>query len=163
MKMLMRTFLFLSLLTTVAFTTEASVVDFCVADLSLPNGPAGFSCKNPSQVVAEDFFYSLATKGNTNNVFRTGVTLAFAPDFAGVNGLGISLARVDIEGLLHFQYNIGKIPAVLYVSFGSDNPGIQVLDFALFLNDLPTPIVANTTLLAIREVKRLKKLFGGTN
>ncbi|CAI9100711.1 OLC1v1037871C1 [Oldenlandia corymbosa var. corymbosa] len=214
MKMSMRTFLFLSLLTAVAFTTEASVVDFCVADPSLPNGPAGFSCKNPSQVVAKDFFYSLAAKGNTDNVFRSMVTPAFAPVFAGVNGLGISFARVDIEvrgvvpfhthpgaseiilvtqgiikvgfvassdnrvyiqtlrngdifvfpqGLLHFQINIGKIPAVVYASFGSDNPRIQIVDSAWFQNDLPTPIVANTTLLAIREVKRLKKLFGGTN
>ncbi|CAI9100710.1 OLC1v1037869C1 [Oldenlandia corymbosa var. corymbosa] len=215
MKMFIYTFLFFSLLATIAFTTEASVVDFCVADPSLPNGPAGFSCKNPSQVVAEDFFYSLAGKGDTSNIFRWNASFAFASTFAGVNGLGISIARSDIEvggvipfhshpdaseiilvtkgtitvgfvastfgnrvysqtlrkgnifvfpqGLLHFTYNIGKIPAVAFSSFSSDNPTGQITDYALFQNDLLTEIVSNGTFISPREVKRLKRLFGGTN
>ncbi|KMT19596.1 hypothetical protein BVRB_1g012120 [Beta vulgaris subsp. vulgaris] len=34
----------------------ASAGDFCVADLSLPNGPAGYLCKSPANVTADDFF-----------------------------------------------------------------------------------------------------------
>lgn len=196
------------------FSTQASAFDFCVADPSLPVGPAGYSCKKVADVGVEDFVYSLAATGNTSNIILAAVTPAFPPAFPGVNGLGISIARLDFavggvipfhthpggsevlvviqgticsgfissfdnkvylktlnkgevmvlpQGLLHFQFNSGKIPAIAFASFSSPFPGLQVTDFAFFKNDLPTEIVVKTTFLDPAQVKKLKGVLGGTN
>ncbi|XAR67186.1 hypothetical protein NMG60_11013652 [Bertholletia excelsa] len=193
--------------------SQASVVDFCVADFSLPDGPAGYSCKKPAKVTVDDFTYSgLGKVGNTSNIIKAAVTPAFAAQFGGVNGLGLSMARLDIavdgvvpmhthpgaseilfvvggticagfissantvyfktlnkgdimvfpQGLLHFQINSGKTNALAIVSFSSSNPGLQILDFALFANDLPSELVEKTTFLDDAQVKKLKKVLGGT-
>ncbi|KAL3532687.1 hypothetical protein ACH5RR_006208 [Cinchona calisaya] len=195
-------------------STQASVLDFCVADPSLPVGPAGYSCKKTTEVTVGDFVYSLAATGNTSNIIAAAVTPAFAPTYPGVNGLDISIARLDLaeggvipfhthpgasevlvviqgticagfissfenkvyfttlkrgdvmvfpQGLLHFQINSGKGPAIAFVSFSSPNPGLQITDFAFFKNDLPTEIVAKTTFLDIAQIKKLKGVLGGTN
>ena len=193
---------------------HASVLDFCVADFSLPDGPAGYSCKKPSTVTENDFYYSgLRKPGNTSNLIKAAVTPAFAAQFPGVNGLGISLLRLDLavggvvpmhthpggsevlyvvygtitagfissssnvvylktlypgdimvfpQGLLHFQFNSGKTTALAIASFSSPSPGLQILDFALFANDLPSPILEKVTFLDDAQVKKLKALFGGT-
>lgn len=79
------------------FTSEASVQDFCVADFNVPDGPAGYSCKNPANVTVDDFVFSgLRVTGNTSNLIKAAVTPAFAAQFPGINGLGISIARLDI-------------------------------------------------------------------
>ncbi|KMS96196.1 hypothetical protein BVRB_001060 [Beta vulgaris subsp. vulgaris] len=192
----------------------ASAGDFCVADLNLPDGPAGYSCKSPAKVTADDFVYhGLAAAGNTSNLIKAAVTPAFSAQFPGVNGLGISIARLDIavggvipmhthpggseilvviqgqicagfvssansvyiktlnrgdvmvfpQGLLHFQINSGKSPAIAFVSFSDPSPGLQITDFALFANSLPTEIVTTTTFLDKATVKKLKGVLGGTN
>ncbi|KAL3535529.1 hypothetical protein ACH5RR_003990 [Cinchona calisaya] len=198
----------------IASSTQASVLDFCVAEPSLPFGPAGYSCKNPANVVVDDFVYNLSAAGNTSNLLKAAVTPAFAPAFPGVNGLGISIARLDFavggvipfhthpgaseilvviqgqistafissndnvvyyktlyqgdvmvfpQGLLHFQINSGNGPALAYSSFSSANPGLQITDYAMFGNNLPTNIVVKATFLDTLEVKKLKRVFGGTN
>ncbi|KAL0345036.1 UNVERIFIED_CONTAM: Germin-like protein [Sesamum radiatum] len=71
-----------------AATSDALVQDFCVADLSLPAGPAGYPCKKSASVTEDDFFYhGLATPGSTKNILGAGVTTAFDSQFPGVNGL----------------------------------------------------------------------------
>lgn len=192
---------------------NALVSDFCVADLNLPAGPAGYPCKK--SVTEKDFvFHGLAAAGNTTNIIKAAVTPAFDGQFPGVNGLGISLARLDLapggviplhthpggseilvvidgticagfissfantiyfktlykgdvmifpQGLLHFQINSGKTAALAYVSFGTQNPGLQITDFALFKNDFPTELVAKTTFLDVAQIKKLKGVLGGTN
>ncbi|XP_027069108.1 auxin-binding protein ABP20-like [Coffea arabica] len=193
---------------------STQALDFCVADPSLPVGPAGYSCKNTAEVTVDDFIFSLAAPGNTSNIISAAVTPAFPPTFPGVNGLGISIARLDFavggvipfhthpggseilvviqgqlcagfisslenkvyfktlvkgdvmvfpRGLLHFQFNSGKSPALAFASFSSPNPGLQVTDYAFFKNDLPTEIVAKTTFLDIPQIKKLKAILGGTN
>ncbi|XP_068344714.1 auxin-binding protein ABP19a [Pyrus communis] len=192
----------------------ASVQDFCVANYKAPEGPAGYSCKKPAKVKVDDFVYSgLGIPGNTTNIIKAAVTPAFAAQFPGVNGLGISLARLDLavggvipfhthpgasevllvaqgtiiagfvssantvylktlkkgdimvfpQGLLHFQVNGDKTPALAFVSFSSPSPGLQILDFALFQNDLPTELIAQTTFLDAAQIKKLKGVLGGTN
>ncbi|KAK3040378.1 hypothetical protein RJ639_026783 [Escallonia herrerae] len=192
----------------------ASVQDFCVADLSMSEGPAGYPCKKVSGVSVDSFVYSgLGTAGNTTNIIKAAVTPAFVAQFPGVNGLGISAARLDLaiggvipmhthpgaseilvviegticagfisssanivyfktlnkgdimvfpQGLLHFQINSGKGLALAFVSFSSPNPGLQILDFALFANNLPTELVTTTTFLDAAQVKKLKGVLGGT-
>ncbi|CAL5401543.1 unnamed protein product [Camellia sinensis] len=194
--------------------SHGSVLDFCVADYSLPDGPAGYSCKNPAKVTVNDFVYSaLRIAGNTSNLIKAAVTPAFAAQFPGVNGLGLSMLRLDLavggvvpihthpggseivfvvegticagfisssantvyfktlykgdvmvfpQGLLHFQFNSGNIPAIGIVSFSSPSPGLQITDFALFANDLPSAIVEKVTFLDDAQVKKLKAVFGGT-
>ncbi|XP_052198733.1 auxin-binding protein ABP19a [Diospyros lotus] len=208
--------MFLSILflfSLVVSSAHASVVDFCVADFSLPNGPAGYSCKKPGKVTVNDFVFSgLGKAGNTSNIIKAAVTPAFAEQFPGLNGLGISLARLDLavggvvpmhthpgasevlvvlqgsicagfissanavyfktlqkgdsmifpQGLLHFQVNFGGIPSIAIVSFSSPSPGLQILDFALFANDLPSELVEKTTFLDDAQVKKLKAVLGGS-
>ncbi|XP_071716869.1 auxin-binding protein ABP19a-like [Rutidosis leptorrhynchoides] len=192
----------------------ASVQDFCVADLSLPDTPSGFPCKDVKKLSVADFAYSgLGVAGNTSNIIKAAVTPAFTAQFPGVNGLGISLARLDLavggvipmhthpgasevlvviqgticagfisssantvyfktlykgdimvfpQGLLHFQINSGKGPALAFVSFSSPVPGLQITDYALFANDLPTELVVATTFLDAAQVKKLKGVLGGS-
>ncbi|XP_047337057.1 auxin-binding protein ABP19a [Impatiens glandulifera] len=191
----------------------ASALDFCVADLSLPDGPAGYSCKNPSKVTVNDFVFSgLGKVGAINPLIKAAVTPAFSAQFPGINGLGVSLARLDLlvdgvvpmhthpsasevlfvvegticagfissankvyfktlnkgdimvfpQGLLHFQFNSGTTTALAIVSFSDPSPGLQILDFALFGNDLASAIVEEVTFLDDAQVKKLKKVLGGT-
>ncbi|GAB2218191.1 hypothetical protein Drorol1_Dr00001409 [Drosera rotundifolia] len=193
--------------------SHASVVDFCVADFSVPDGPEGYACKKPAAVTVNDFVSSgLGAPGNTTNLIKAAVTPAFVAQFPGVNGLGISIARLDLapdgvipfhthpgasevlvvvegticagfvssantvylktlctgdvmvfpQGLLHFQVNGGDDQAVAYVSFSSSSPGLQILDFALFANDLPSQLLEAVTFLDDYQVKKLKKVLGGT-
>ncbi|NCF00687.1 cupin domain-containing protein, partial [Emergencia sp. 1XD21-10] len=187
--------------------------DFCVADLKAPEGPAGYSCKAATLVTVDDFVSTgLRYAGNTSNIIKAAVTPEFAAQFPGVNGLGISIARLDIaaggvvpmhthpggselllvtqgfikagfissantvyvktltkgdimvfpQGLLHFQVNAGGVTAVAFASFSSATPGLQILDFALFANDLPSSLVEATTFLDDATVKKLKSVLGGT-
>ncbi|XP_074294233.1 auxin-binding protein ABP20-like [Silene latifolia] len=210
--MILPIFITLSLLITSSYGNSIEF-DYCVADPTLPHGPTGYSCKDPTKATANDFAYSgLRTPGNTSSMFKSGVSLAFVAQFPGLNGLGISMVRADIavggavplhthrvtelivviEGTIiagfidtnntafyktlekgdlfvipptleHFQVNVGKVPAAVYASFGSANPGVQVVSNALFQTDLPTEIVQKITLLDRAQIKKLKMMFGGTN
>lgn len=78
-------------------SANAGVVDFCVADLSAPQGPAGYPCKPPAEVTADDFVYSgLSVPGNYSNLFNAAINSAFVDQFPGLNGLGIAVARADV-------------------------------------------------------------------
>lgn len=205
--------IFLIICSLFIISTHASVQDFCVADLKGPDTPAGYSCKAASLVTVDDFVsMGLRYAGNTSNIIKAAVTPEFVAQFPGVNGLGISIARLDLapggvvpmhthpgaselllvtqgfikagfissantvyvktlqkgdimvfpQGLLHFQINAGGVTAVAYASFSSASPGLQILDFALFANDLPSPLVEATTFLDDATVKKLKAVLGGT-
>lgn len=193
--------------------SEAAVQDFCVGDLTGPESPAGYSCKKADKVIVDDFVFSgLKMAGNTTNIIKAAVTPAFSTQFPGLNGLGISMARLDLapngvipmhthpgasevlvvvqgailagfvssandvyvkklnkgdimvfpQGLLHFQINARGIPSIAFVSFSSPLPGLQILDFALFANNLPSKLVEQTTFLDDATVKALKGVLGGT-
>lgn len=204
-------FLFFALLSA---SSNAMVNDFCVADLKLPDSPAGYPCVPPAKVTANDFAFSgLGVAGNTTDLIKAAVTPAFVAQFPGLNGLGLSMARLDLaaggvipmhthpaaseillvlqgcitagfisssannvyvktlqkgdimvfpQGLLHFQVNSGKNGALGFVSFNSPNPGLQITDFALFANNLPSQLVEKTTFLDDATVKKLKGVLGGT-
>ncbi|XP_076925497.1 auxin-binding protein ABP19a-like [Bidens hawaiensis] len=195
------------------FSAYASVQDFCVADLKGPDTPSGFTCKPVATVTVDDFVStSLRGAGNTSNIIKAAVTPAFSTQLPGLNGQGISIARLDLaaggvvpfhthpggselllvtqgfitagfvssantayvktlkkgdimvfpQGLLHFQVNAGGVTAVAFASFSSPTPGLQILDFALFANDLPSKLVEATTFLDDATVKKLKAVLGGT-
>jgi hypothetical protein len=66
------------------------------------------------------------------------------------------------QGLLHFQINAGGTLALAFASFSSDRPGLQILDNALFGNNLPTELIAATTFLDTAQIKKLKGVLGGS-
>ncbi|GJN21091.1 hypothetical protein PR202_gb08539 [Eleusine coracana subsp. coracana] len=70
--------------------------DFCVAEKMPQVLVNGFACKDPKAVVAEDFFFSgLHMAGNTSNKQGSAVTAVNVAQIAGLNIMGISLARID--------------------------------------------------------------------
>ncbi|XP_050365428.1 auxin-binding protein ABP19a-like [Argentina anserina] len=196
-------------------SSYADVQDFCVADYTAPQGPAGYSCKDPAKVTADDFVYSgLRISGNTSNIHKFGFVPAVVTQFPGINGLGVSVARTDLgvggvipfhthrgateilivaegssvlgafvdsnnkvymksmskgdcmvfpRGLLHFAVNQGDTPALMYASLSSENPGLDALETQLFKNDLATDLIHKTTLLDKSQIRKLKRLLGGTN
>ncbi|XP_057804914.1 putative germin-like protein 2-1 [Salvia miltiorrhiza] len=180
----------------VAYASDPSQLqDFCVA---VPDAQSavfvnGKFCKNPNMVVAEDFlFKGLNKAGNTSNAVGSVVTPVNVNQLAGLNTLGVSMARLDFapyginpphthprateafllvegtlyvgfvtsnpadpnqrnklftkylnpgdvfvfpQGLIHFQFNVGKTKAVAFASFGSQNPGTITIANAVFGSD----------------------------
>ncbi len=192
--------------------SHGAVQDFCIADFTAPISPEGYSCKNPKYVTVDDFvFTGLRKRGNTKNILGAKVTFAFVDEFPGFNGLGLAMARIDLDpggaipihthpggsevihvvegalvagfialdntayykllqvgdlmifpkGLLHFQVNIGKVPAMAFVSLNSASPGIQITADAFFSRNFPTEYIMKTALIGKDEVERLKELLGG--
>ncbi|AES68961.1 putative rmlC-like jelly roll protein [Medicago truncatula] len=74
-----------------------SINDFCVADLKVPNTNSGYPCKPVENITSDDFVFHGLVAGNTNNSFKLGFTAATVTNFPGLNGLGISAVRVDID------------------------------------------------------------------
>ncbi|RWR75177.1 germin-like protein [Cinnamomum micranthum f. kanehirae] len=111
-------FLFFFSLQLLSFPSHAAVQDFCVGDLSLPEGPAGYSCKKPAKVTVNDFVFSgLGVTGNTSNLIKAAVTPAFSAQFPGVNGLGISMARLDlaVDGVVPLHTHPGGSEVLVVV------------------------------------------------
>ncbi|GMY39316.1 germin-like protein subfamily 1 member 14 [Fagus crenata] len=85
-----------------AFASDPSPLqDFCVAlkDKEYSESAVfvnGKFCKDPKQAKAEDFFFEgLNIPGNTENLQGSNVTTVNVDQIAGLNTLGISLARID--------------------------------------------------------------------
>ncbi|GMN36877.1 hypothetical protein TIFTF001_006375 [Ficus carica] len=53
--------------------------------------------------------------------------------------------------------------ALALAFFNSPFPGLQILDVALFANNLASALVEKTTFLDDVQVKKLKGVLGGTN
>ena len=64
------------------------------------------------------------------------------------------------QGLLRFPVNTGGTEVLIWVSFGSPSPGLQVLNTALFGNNLDSDLLEKITLLGDDEVQRLKGILG---
>ncbi|XP_071729470.1 putative germin-like protein 2-1 [Rutidosis leptorrhynchoides] len=95
-----RVFSSLAVLALVFYMAMASddnpIQDFCVADINSQVLVNGKTCKDPSLVQADDFYLSgLHVKGNTSNALGFGVTPVSVTQLAGLNTLGISMARID--------------------------------------------------------------------
>uniref|UniRef100_A0A803MXC2 Germin-like protein n=1 Tax=Chenopodium quinoa TaxID=63459 RepID=A0A803MXC2_CHEQI len=88
---------FLILFVSVSLSYAIIEADYCIADRSLPRGPAGFPCKDPTKVTIDDFvFTGFRGEKDTTNLFGNNVTFALVDQFPGLNGLGLSMARVDL-------------------------------------------------------------------
>ncbi|XP_021855643.1 auxin-binding protein ABP19a-like [Spinacia oleracea] len=190
--------------------SHAIELDFCVGDTTLPRGPQGFACKDSANVTTDDFVYTgfRGERTTSTNVYRFNVTLAFVNQFPALNGLGISMARLDLgvggvipvhshrtseviivtrgsilagfidarnnayyrrlevgdvmifpKSMLHFQVNVGSIPAIAIVSLNGANPAVQFTMNSLFAGNLPANMAEQITLLSNEEVTRMRGLF----
>ncbi|KAL6335207.1 hypothetical protein AAG906_029436 [Vitis piasezkii] len=184
------------------WSSLAATKDLCVADFKATQGPAGYQCKVPEEVVVDDSVYSgLNVAGNFSDIVKSAPKWSWSAmarldlscggvipmhshsgaseillisegsinaGFISSNNIAYTktLKKGDImvfpKGLLHFQVNSGPVPALLWSSFNSSNPGLQVLSNALFSNNLPSELIEKVTFLDELEVKRLKALFGGS-
>ncbi|XP_034695475.1 germin-like protein [Vitis riparia] len=119
-------------------SSHAAVQDFCVADLTAPQGPAGYSCKTPAEVTADDFVYSgLSQPGNTSSLFNAAINTAFVDKFPGLNGLGLSMARADIApgGVVPMHTHHGASETIL-IAKGSITAGFISSDNTVYLKTL---------------------------
>ncbi|XP_049350342.1 germin-like protein subfamily 1 member 20 isoform X4 [Solanum verrucosum] len=146
----------LAVVTSISHASDPSPLqDFCVAvnDSMTTVFVNGKVCKDPKVVTADDFFKSgLNVPGNTSNQLGSVVTAVNVNNLPGLNTLGISLARIDFapyglnpphthprgtEGLIHFQFNVGKTKAVAFAGLSSQNPGVITIANAVFGSDPP--------------------------
>lgn len=188
------------------------VQDFCIGDPNSSVTVNGLACKNPKDVTNSDFVSAVLERaGNTSSVY-TGcvVTMAFAPQFPGINTQGISMARLDFakngglnaphwhpraseilfvvngtllvgfvdttnrlwssvlptggvtffpRGLLHFQLNLAKTPALAIVALNSQNPGREDAGPASFGSNIPDVVLQKTFNLTKEMVDELKAFF----
>lgn len=75
------------------------------------------------------------------------------------NTLNPGEAAVFPRGLLHFQYNVGKGPAVASVSFNSQNPGRENSGSSTFGSGIPTVVLQKSFPLSPFELDQLRKFF----
>ncbi|KAJ7957022.1 Germin family 1 protein [Quillaja saponaria] len=58
----------------------------------------GFPCKNPANISASDFKTTkLSNAGDIDNILGSSVNIVTAADFPGLNTLGLSVGRIDLE------------------------------------------------------------------
>ncbi|XP_039145687.1 auxin-binding protein ABP19a-like [Dioscorea cayenensis subsp. rotundata] len=93
----LQVFLFFILFSSSSSSKADLLQDFCVADLNFPQGLAGYPCKSLSNVTVDDFvFTGFRNPGNTSNINMLSITPAFVAQWPAVNGLGISVAYVEM-------------------------------------------------------------------
>ncbi|KAF8376742.1 hypothetical protein HHK36_031587 [Tetracentron sinense] len=139
---------FLALASSLAFASDPSPLqDFCVA-VDEPEAALfvnGKFCKDPKLATAEDFFLKgLDVAGNTSNKVGSNVTQVNVAQIAGLNTLGVSLARIDFApyGLNppHTHPRATEILTVLegtlYVGFVTSNPENRLITKVLNKGDV---------------------------
>ncbi|XP_048568356.1 putative germin-like protein 2-1 [Triticum urartu] len=119
--------------------------DFCVADKTSQVFVNGFACKDPKTAVVEDFYFSgLHMVGNTSNKQGSVVTAVNVAQIAGLNTLGVSLARIDYapygQNPPHLHPRATEILTVLegslYVGFVTSNPENKLFSKVLNKGDV---------------------------
>ncbi|PHU10284.1 Germin-like protein subfamily 1 member 20 [Capsicum chinense] len=135
LKSLVLTIAIMAVLSSMSHAGEPSPLqDFCVAVDDAKNAVFvnGKFCKDPMQVVADDFFESgLNVPGNTSNPLGSVVTPVNVNQLPGLNTFGVSLVRIDYApyGLNppHTHPRGTEVLTVfegtLYVGFVLSNPG----------------------------------------
>jgi oxalate decarboxylase/phosphoglucose isomerase-like protein (cupin superfamily) len=179
----------------------------------------GLICKNPDDAKPEDFFFSGLNKaGDTSKNPGSSVNLVNVQKIAGLNTLGISIARIDFapygglnpphyhpratevltviegtlsvgfvtsfpdfklfakvlnkgdvfvfpQGLIHFQFNNGPVPAVAFAGLSSQNPGLVTVANAIFGANPPISddVLAKAFMLDKNKVDWLQAQFWSNN
>ncbi|KAJ8542845.1 hypothetical protein K7X08_005368 [Anisodus acutangulus] len=76
-----------------------NLYDICPTDTKRKNVFInGYPCKNPAEITVSDFKSSgLSKEGDTDNFQRSSTILVTAAKFSGLNTLGLSVARTDLD------------------------------------------------------------------
>ncbi|XP_024014577.1 germin-like protein subfamily 1 member 11 isoform X3 [Eutrema salsugineum] len=155
--MTMKSLSLLAILSLLALTLPLAIAsdpsplqDFCVGVNTPADGVFvnGKFCKDPKLVSADDFFLAgLQNARAVANAVGSNVTAVNVNNLPGLNTLGISLVRIDYgvngqnpphthpratEGLIHFQANVGRSPAVAFAALSSQNPGVVTIANTVF-------------------------------
>ncbi|XP_061998378.1 germin-like protein subfamily 1 member 8 [Rosa rugosa] len=124
----------------VSASDPSPLQDFCVALNTTQTVVSavfvnGKFCRDPKLATADDFFFSgLRIPGNTSNPLGSDVTPANVEQIAGLNTLGISLARIDFapNGGLNPPHTHPRATEVLMVMEGTLYVGFVSSDNSLF-------------------------------
>ena len=112
--------IFIATLSFIASFCHAIESDFCVGDPDLPFSPAGFSCKDPSNVTTDDFIFTgFRGERTTDNILGLNVTAAVASTFPGLNGLGLSMIRLDFGSGGFIPIHTHRTSEIIVVTKGS--------------------------------------------
>ncbi|CAN4080632.1 unnamed protein product [Withania somnifera] len=159
--------------------------DICVAvrdskDAVFVNGK---TCKNPKLAKVDDFFFSgLNVSKNVFPKFGIAATFVGVNEMPGLNTLGISIIRVDVEpghlfpfhthprasslitileGLIHFLYNVGHKKATFHAALNSQNPGLITIPSSILTSQPPImdDILAKGFQFDKKEIVELRKRF----
>ncbi|XP_038691262.1 putative germin-like protein 2-3 [Tripterygium wilfordii] len=119
--------------------------DFCVADTSSSITVNGHACLDSKKVEAKHFSFSgLHIAGDTSNPLGSAFTRVFVDVLPGLNTLGISVVRIDMEpwGLVapHMHPRASEIVTVLegnvFVGFVTSNPENRLITKTLKKGDV---------------------------
>ncbi|KAI9186569.1 hypothetical protein LWI28_018662 [Acer negundo] len=180
-------FVVLALASSFASASDPSPLqDFCVAIDDYKSGVFvnGKFCKDPKHATADDFFFSgLNIPKDTSNPLGSNVTQVNVAQIAGLNTLGVSLARIDYapygQNPPHTHPRASEILFVqegtLYVGFvtsnpennssPNQNPGVITIAKAVFGSDPPInpDFLARAFQLDQKVVKSLQAKFWWDN
>ncbi|XP_062003565.1 germin-like protein subfamily 1 member 11 [Rosa rugosa] len=135
----------------VSASDPSPLQDFCVALNTTQTAASavfvnGKFCKDPKLATADDFFFSgLQIPRNTSNPVGSNVTAANVEQIAGLNTLGISLARIDYapNGGLNPPHTHPRATEILmvmegtlYVGFITSNPDNRLFTKVLCKGDV---------------------------
>ncbi|CAO2842009.1 unnamed protein product [Amaranthus hypochondriacus] len=75
---------------------EFNVIDYCVSNLKLPKTPAGYPCIDPDKLTSDDFVFTGFHNPGNFTIFKFAAILATDELFPALNGLGLTMARLDL-------------------------------------------------------------------
>ncbi|WCJ36380.1 Germin-like protein 11-1 [Euphorbia peplus] len=84
----------------ISFADSGNLHDICPAAPTSKQSAFinGLPCKNPANITSSDFkSLKLSQHGDTDNFFGSSTNLVTASDFPGLNTLGLSIARTDLD------------------------------------------------------------------
>ncbi|WCJ42096.1 Germin-like protein 1 [Euphorbia peplus] len=102
-----------------SFSSYIVCQELCVADTSTPEGPEGFNCKNPENITVDDFvFRGPGAPKKSSSIAKYVVTYATLDEVPGLNGLGLSLARANVEvgGFIPMHTHTGSSEYIVVTS-----------------------------------------------
>ncbi|KAK2391176.1 germin protein precursor [Trifolium repens] len=101
-----------------------SNIQICLADCdnlqdTCPTSINGLTCNNPSNKSAHDFKTMELSKSGSRDKFGSSINIVTASKFPGLNTLGISIGRTDIEvdGIVNF-HNHPRASEMIFVKEG---------------------------------------------
>lgn len=79
----------------------------------------GLPCKSPTNVTAQDFKTTELSNPGSKDIFGASIKIVTAAEFPGLNTLGLSIGRSDIDGdgLVNFHYH-PRATEIIFVTKG---------------------------------------------